>query len=150
MCIHGIYRVCVPLAQLVPRGTLSISNTYMSRVPRRSGSNHSSAIPLRYDCANVTLARSALKALHLSWKLSSHCTKKVWSFLGLVPLKVSGLRTRVCDDEDSLFLWALRASTLIAPARLLKTMSPGSSWFSWSSTSLSLNGSFGSSSPGSV
>ena len=27
MCIHGIYRVRVPPARLVPRGTLSISNT---------------------------------------------------------------------------------------------------------------------------
>ena len=39
---------------------------------RRSGLNHSRAIPFRYDWVKTTLVWSVWKALEQSWKQSSH------------------------------------------------------------------------------
>jgi len=47
----------------------------------------------------VTLVRSVRNAFSWSWKLSSHWTKNVCNFFGLVPSKVSGLCTLVQDED---------------------------------------------------
>ena len=59
----------------------------------RSSLNHSSVIPFRYDWVKVTFALSRRNALAQSWKQSLHWTKKVLSFFGSIPSKVSGSRT---------------------------------------------------------
>ena len=69
---------------------------------KRSGSNHSKAIPFKYDWAKVTFAWSWRKAFGWSVNTSLHWTRKVRSFFGSVPSKVSGSWTLACDKEDSL------------------------------------------------
>ena len=50
--------------------------------------NHSKAMPFKYDCANVTLAQSVLKALGQSWKFNLHRTRKNLEFAGVCPVKL--------------------------------------------------------------
>ena len=50
----------------------------------------------------VTFALSWWKALGQSWKQSSHWTKKVQSFFGSVPSKVSSSWTLAQEEEESL------------------------------------------------
>ena len=69
---------------------------------KRSGSNHSKAIPFKYDWAKVTFAWSWWKAFGWSINMSLHWTRKVQSFFGLVPSRVSGSQTLAHDEEDSL------------------------------------------------
>ena len=47
---------------------------------RRSGLNHSNAIPFKYDWMKVILAWSRQNTFTQSWKQSSHWIKKVWSY----------------------------------------------------------------------
>ena len=74
----------------------------------------------------MTFAWSVRKAFGLSWKLSSHWTKKVQSFLGSVPSKVSGSRTLVHDEEE-LEDHAEHMSLSIVMERLLNMIIPASS-----------------------
>ena len=66
----------------------------------------------------MTLVRSVRNAFGQSWKLSLHWTKNVRNFFGLVPLKVSGSRTLVQDEDSDEH--EDRASLSIAMERLLK------------------------------
>ena len=91
----------------------------------KSGSNHSRAIPFRYDCMNMTLVWSVQNAFGQSWKLSSHWTKNVCSFFGLVLSKVLGLCTLVQDEDSEEH--KDHTSLLIAMERLFKMTRPASS-----------------------
>ena len=73
----------------------------------------------------MTLVQSVRNAFGQSWKLSSHWTKNVRSFFGLVPLKVSGTRTLVRDEDSDEH--EDHASLSIAMERLLKMTRPASS-----------------------
>jgi len=107
---------------------LSIQHGWSAGSPEltRSGSNHSSVIPFRYDLAKVTFALSRQNALARSWKQSSHWTKKVLSFLGSVLLKVSSSQT-LAWEEDSLVRREEQERQLTAMVRLWKTARLGSS-----------------------
>ena len=92
-----------------------------SSASRRSGSNHSKAIPFKYDCTKVTLARPVQKALARSWKLSSSCTRKTWSFWGSIPLNwlgshslVWGVGSEEGQQEEQARLWMALASWISA------------------------------------
>ena len=67
---------------------------------KRSGSNHSKAISFKYDWAKVTFAWSWWKAFGWSINMSLHWTRKVQSFFGLVPSKVSRSQTLACDGDS--------------------------------------------------
>ena len=64
-------------------------------VSRRSGSNHSKAIPFKYNCTKVTLVHLIQKALAQSWKLNLSCTRKTWSIWESVLSNWSGSQTLV-------------------------------------------------------
>jgi len=108
---------------------LSIQHRRSARSPEfsRSSSNHSSIIPFRYDWVKVTFALSRQNALAQSWKHNSHWTKKVLSFFGSVPSKVSGSRTLAREEEESLVQWEEQERRLTAIARFWNTARPGSS-----------------------
>ena len=76
--------------------------SFGSAESKRSSSNHSKAIPFKYDWAKVTFAQSWQKAFGRSINTSLHWTRKVRSVFGSVPLKVSRSQTLACDKEDSL------------------------------------------------
>ena len=82
--------------------SIQCGQSFGSAESKRSSSNHSKAIPFKYDWAKVTFARSWQKAFGQSINTSSHWTRKVQSFFGSVPSKVSRSRTLARDEEDSL------------------------------------------------
>jgi len=94
---------------------------------RRSGSNHSRDIPFRYDWVKITFALSRWNALARSWKHNSHWTKKVLSFFGSIPSKVSGSRTLAQEEEESLVRREEWERRLTAIARFWSMARPGSS-----------------------
>ena len=121
---------------------LSIQRGRSARSPefRRSTSNHSRVIPFRYDWAKVTFALSRQNALARSWKHSSHWTRKVLSFFGSIPSKVSSSQTWAREKEELLVQWEERERRLTAIARFWNTARPGSS-SSVASTNSSLSSS---------
>ena len=108
---------------------LSIQHGWLfgSAESKRSSSNHSKAIPFKYNWAKVTFAQSWWKAFGWSVNRSSHWTRKVQCFFGSVPSKVSRSWTLARDKEDSLEQQAERENWFTVRARLLRTAMLGSS-----------------------